>query len=87
MGAAGSGVGRGTYRPLLSAAPIGLERRTTASGSRDRPNLRTQQSIAYVHTKRIKSAECVLTTVASIDIRSGTLWVAIPQFPPIGILG
>ncbi|EMP32411.1 Retinoblastoma-associated protein [Chelonia mydas] len=49
------------------------------------------QSIVYVPTKRIKLAECVLTTVASIDLRSGALWVAIPQFAqsplPIGILG
>ncbi|EMP42263.1 Leucine-rich repeat-containing protein 69 [Chelonia mydas] len=50
-----------------------------------------RQSIVYVPTKRIKSAEYVLNTMASIDIRSGALWVAIPQFPqsplPIGILG
>ncbi|EMP36831.1 hypothetical protein UY3_05997 [Chelonia mydas] len=46
------------------------------------------QLIVYVHTKRIKSAECILTTVASIDLQKGALWVAIPQSPlPIGILG
>ncbi|EMP34436.1 Protein sprouty like protein 2 [Chelonia mydas] len=49
------------------------------------------QLIAYVNTKRIKSTECILTTMASIDLWSGALWVAIPQFPqslpPIGILG
>ncbi|EMP31512.1 hypothetical protein UY3_11365 [Chelonia mydas] len=48
-------------------------------------------SIAYVHTKCIKSVECILTTMASIDLWSGALWVASPQFPqsppPIGILG
>ncbi|EMP36813.1 Spondin-1 [Chelonia mydas] len=32
------------YWPPLPAAPIGLEQRTAATGSRDRPNLRTQQS-------------------------------------------
>ncbi|EMP29985.1 hypothetical protein UY3_12909 [Chelonia mydas] len=30
-------------------------------------------SIAYVHTKRIKLAECILTTVASIDLRSSAM--------------
>ncbi|EMP30678.1 Tetratricopeptide repeat protein 35 [Chelonia mydas] len=52
---------------------------------------RAYQSIVYVPTKRIKLAECILTTVASIDTRSGALWEPIPQFPqsplPIGILG
>ncbi|EMP40655.1 Cytochrome b5 [Chelonia mydas] len=44
-------------------------------------------SIVYVPPKRIKS-ECVLNAV---DLRSGALWVAIPQFLqsplPVGILG
>ncbi|EMP42182.1 Dedicator of cytokinesis protein 1 [Chelonia mydas] len=43
MGAAGSG---GPYVPWptpLPAAPVGLEQQTAATGSRDRPNLRTQQ--------------------------------------------
>ncbi|EMP41691.1 hypothetical protein UY3_01086 [Chelonia mydas] len=30
-------------------------------------------SIAYVHTKHIKSVECILTPVASISLRSGAL--------------
>ncbi|EMP37741.1 Testis-expressed protein 14 [Chelonia mydas] len=50
-----------------------------------------ERSIVYVPTKRIKSVECILATVASIDSQSGALWEAIPQFPqsplPIGILG
>ncbi|EMP34851.1 hypothetical protein UY3_07988 [Chelonia mydas] len=33
---------------LLPAAPIGLERRTAATWSRDRPNLRTQQFGEFV---------------------------------------
>ncbi|EMP29368.1 GPI mannosyltransferase 4 [Chelonia mydas] len=55
------------------------------------PKSDISQSIVYVPTKRIKSTKCVLNTVASIDLWSGALWVAIPQFPqsplPIGILG
>ncbi|EMP38295.1 hypothetical protein UY3_04504 [Chelonia mydas] len=33
------------------------------------------QSIVYVHTKCIKSAECILTTVVSIDLQNGALWM------------
>ncbi|EMP35808.1 hypothetical protein UY3_07045 [Chelonia mydas] len=77
--------------PPLPLAPIGLESQTMASGSCDQPNLWTLQLIVYVPTKRIKSVECILTTVASIDSQSGALWEAIPQFPqsplPVGILG
>ncbi|EMP28686.1 Trafficking kinesin-binding protein 1 [Chelonia mydas] len=43
MEAAGSGAGRGMCWPPLPAAPIGLERQTVPSGSRDRPNLQMQQ--------------------------------------------
>ncbi|EMP36626.1 hypothetical protein UY3_06174 [Chelonia mydas] len=46
-GAAGSG-GQYVPRPApLPAAPIGLERQTTASGSCDQPNLRTLQ-LSYI---------------------------------------
>ncbi|EMP32037.1 hypothetical protein UY3_10824, partial [Chelonia mydas] len=51
-------------------------------------NLRNNTFITHMC---IKSAKCILATVASIDSWSGVLWEAIPQFPqsplPIGILG
>ncbi|EMP30062.1 hypothetical protein UY3_12817 [Chelonia mydas] len=51
MGAAGSG-GQYVPRPtLLPAALIGLEQQTAATGSRDRPNLRTQQSSSFHFNK------------------------------------
>ncbi|EMP30339.1 Kinesin-like protein KIF16B [Chelonia mydas] len=43
MGAAGSGVGQVMCWLPLPAAPIGVERRTTASGSCDQLNLRMLQ--------------------------------------------
>ncbi|EMP39005.1 hypothetical protein UY3_03839, partial [Chelonia mydas] len=43
MGAAGSDADQGMCWLLLPTAPIGLERRTAASGSCDRTNLRTLQ--------------------------------------------
>ncbi|EMP35659.1 hypothetical protein UY3_07170 [Chelonia mydas] len=40
------------------------------------------QSIVYVPAKRIKSAECVLTTVASIDLQSGALHHTMASMEP-----
>ncbi|EMP35464.1 hypothetical protein UY3_07428 [Chelonia mydas] len=44
MGVAGSGVGYGKCWPPLPASPIGLERRTAASGSCDWLNLQMLQA-------------------------------------------
>ncbi|EMP28145.1 hypothetical protein UY3_14796 [Chelonia mydas] len=63
MGAAGSS-GQHIPRPtpLLPAAPIGLERRTAARGSCDRPNLQTQQCLAHGALIPVTASRCCCTT-------------------------
>ncbi|EMP36384.1 hypothetical protein UY3_06448 [Chelonia mydas] len=56
MGAAGSGTGRGTYWPPFPAAPIGQAQRTAANGSRDRPNLWTQQLHMHIFSSLLRQS-------------------------------
>ncbi|EMP37430.1 hypothetical protein UY3_05411 [Chelonia mydas] len=74
-GQANGGYGKGGQHvpspAPLPAAPIGLEQRTAASGSRDRPNLRTRQVKEKSLTTQLRNKETPQRLLHNVAFQPG----------------
>ncbi|EMP36386.1 hypothetical protein UY3_06368 [Chelonia mydas] len=78
MGAAGSGSWYVPRPAPFPTAPISLQQRTVASGSRDRPNLRPQQ-MPYYGKHGARSAQFTITAAV-------VSWVLLSADSAVGLL-